>query len=181
MLRGAHGREAQQAAAGGIPARGQGAGSFLTAEEAAWEHDLKRLKLGYEDEGRRVSKGRKHNPAEGADSGEEGALLLQLPRPLQPCQPPANSPWKLDIVRGYWRDSWLWKPRDGCLHEREPATCSLSFVRATPPQITGPRRLPYPRTATPAHPKLPPHWAAHPELRKVRRFHAQSGGPSDSS
>ncbi len=104
MLRGAHGREAQQAAAGGIPARGQGAGSFLTAEEAAWEHDLKRLKLGYEDEGRRVSKGRKHNPAEGADSGEEGALLLQLPRPLQPCQPPANSPWKLDIVRGNQQD-----------------------------------------------------------------------------
>ncbi len=26
-------------------------GMFSTAEEAAWEHDLKRLELGYEDEG----------------------------------------------------------------------------------------------------------------------------------
>jgi hypothetical protein len=26
-------------------------GYFSTAEEAAWEHDLKRLELGYEDEG----------------------------------------------------------------------------------------------------------------------------------
>jgi hypothetical protein len=29
----------------------QNFGSFATAEEAAWEHDLKRLELGYEDEG----------------------------------------------------------------------------------------------------------------------------------
>ncbi len=31
--------------------RVQSFGSFATAEEAAWEQDLKRLELGYEDEG----------------------------------------------------------------------------------------------------------------------------------
>ncbi len=35
--------------AGTVPARTFG--TFATVEEAAWEHDLKRLELGYEAEG----------------------------------------------------------------------------------------------------------------------------------
>jgi hypothetical protein len=42
--------EVQSPGDGAVQAPGQGADLWLP-EEAAWEHDLKRLELGYEDEG----------------------------------------------------------------------------------------------------------------------------------